>query len=181
MDIALAILFGGSMTNMSMDQSSDTAPISTPPDAALSGSINDLLAAAVAASFPVCRPSSGLRSRIFDQIDNQPAIVTTDRAGRIIGFNNAFTRLCGYTLEEVKGRKPGEFLQGDLTDPADAQAIRTAVANGTAIVQDMVNYHKNGSPYRVRIRITPLLDANDNLTGFTAVECKLGDVEAIAA
>jgi hypothetical protein len=37
----------------------------------------------------------------------------------------------------------------------------------------MVNYHKDGSSYRVRIEIEPLCDEAGDVTGFQAVETKL--------
>jgi PAS domain-containing protein len=45
------------------------------------------------------------------------AVVITDAAGHIVWVNAGFSRLTGYTLEEVVGRRPGGFLQCEASDP----------------------------------------------------------------
>ncbi len=137
---------------------------------------HDTVAESIATMVPLANPPRDLRDRILGSIASCPPIVTTDRQGRIIGLNNAFTALCGYTLEEVKGRKPGEFLQGPLTAHEDIEAIREAVHRGESCCREMVNYHKKGSAYRVRISITPLKGSDGTVHGFSAVEEKLGDL-----
>ena len=75
-----------------------------------------------------------------------------------------FTRLCGYTLEELKGRKPGPMLQGPETDPASAEALHLALQNRKPLVQRMVNYHRSGASYVVEIDLRPVSN------GFIALE-----------
>src|SRR5579862_5530653 len=43
------------------------------------------------------------------------AVIITDALGRIEWVNEGFTRITGYGIAEVLGRKPGSFLQGILT------------------------------------------------------------------
>jgi len=45
-------------------------------------------------------------------------VIISDPEGRIEWVNEAFTRITGYTLQEVQGAKPGSFLQGPETDGA---------------------------------------------------------------
>lgn len=47
-------------------------------------------------------------------------VVVMDREGRIVQFNRVCQQLTGYTAEEVKGRRPWDFLL--LTE--DTQAVR---------------------------------------------------------
>jgi PAS domain-containing protein len=51
-------------------------------------------------------------------------VIITDRERRLVWANEAFTRLTGYELHEVLGRKPGELLQSELTDPATIARMR---------------------------------------------------------
>lgn len=44
-------------------------------------------------------------------------VVIADGEGKITWVNPAFTRITGYELQEVKGKKPGSFLRGPLSDP----------------------------------------------------------------
>lgn len=126
-------------------------------------------------------PSADLKFRVLDEIDAIPARVTTDSEGRITGMNPAFTTLCGYRFPEVVGRKPGHFLQGPLSDPAAVRGLRNAVSQGIPWTTELVNYHKDGSPYWVKISIEPLRDEVGSLTGFLAEERKSDLPPEIAA
>jgi len=101
--------------------------------------------------------------------------VVTDREGRILWINDAFTAMCGYKLPEVIGKKPGHVLQGKLTDRTASENMRRAVRNGYGCVEELINYHKNGDPYWVRITITPVLDHTGQTAQFIALEEKLED------
>jgi hypothetical protein len=81
--------------------------------------------------------------------------------------------MCGFTLNELAGHKPGQVLQGPKTDPAAVQRIRVAVAACRPVRETLVNYHKNGSAYRVDITITPILDDERAPLWFVAQERKL--------
>ena len=110
--------------------------------------------------------------RSFKQLARQlsEAVVLTDTKGCITWTNRAFRRLCGYTLKEVLGRKPGHFLQGKHTNKKTVRALHSAVKNGTAIQVEIVNYHKNGTPYWASVSITPIMGKKDQLEGFVAIE-----------
>ena len=98
------------------------------------------------------------------------AIVFTDPKGRITWLNPAFTRLCGYTLEELRGRKPGPILQGPDTDPESAALLHHALRERHPVTVEIVNYRKDGAPYTVSISLCPLRNRAGRLTGFMAVE-----------
>jgi PAS domain S-box-containing protein len=118
-------------------------------------------------------PSEALRRQVFERIDQEPARVETDLQGRIQAINPAFSGLCGYSFQEVKGRKPGSFLQGPETDAAAIQTLRDAIAALCPVDVSLTNYHKNGSPYKVWISITPKRDEDGKVVGFSAIEKKL--------
>lgn len=98
------------------------------------------------------------------------AVVCANAAGQTIWVNEQFTRLTGYTLEEMVGRTPGSVLQGPNTDPATVVEIRGAIALRMQITREILNYRKDGSPYWIKITISPLFDENDSLTGFISIE-----------
>jgi len=100
---------------------------------------------------------------------NEP-IVMTDRKGCFAWANDSFHRLCGYSRDEMIGQKPGKMLQGEQSDLETVCAMRGAVEQGVGIQVEMVNYHKNGTPYWVSISITPIKGDRDQLEGFLAVE-----------
>lgn len=107
-------------------------------------------------------------SAVAEQLSD--AIVITDTLGRVTWQNPAFTHLCGYTLDETRGRKPGSLLQGPDTDPESVALLRHAIRERLPITVELVNYRKNGEPYTVSIALSPLRNRAGRLTGFMAVE-----------
>lgn len=103
------------------------------------------------------------------------AAVLTDAAGFVQWVNSAFTRICGFTRDELRGRKPGSMLQGKLTDPAAVSRLREAILTGTPCREELINYHKDGHPYWVAIAISPLLGPDGAPRGFMAIESELKD------
>jgi diguanylate cyclase (GGDEF)-like protein/PAS domain S-box-containing protein len=98
------------------------------------------------------------------------AAILTDREGRTQWVNAAFTRLTGYTLEEMAGRKPGELLQGPDTNRAEVARVSAAIRAGEAVEAELLNYHRDGTPYWIAVVISPVRNAAGELTGFVAIE-----------
>lgn len=136
--------------------------------------LQDILANLSLSVTSIQRPADHVRERLLSRIETQPARVTTDREGRIETINPAFTRLCGYRFEELRGRKPGHLLQGPATDPASVETLRQAVRAGVGCEVEMINYHRDGSPYRVHIVVEPRRDeTTGEVIGFRATEREL--------
>lgn len=126
-------------------------------------------------------PSSGLKGRILGLLKDHPqqsmadSCVVTDPEGLVRWINPAFTMMCGYTLDEVRGKKPGGLLQGEKTDREAARRMSQAVHEGRPCHEEIVNYRKNGSPYWVDIIITPILDDDGHPLWLAARERELFD------
>ncbi len=102
-------------------------------------------------------------------------VVITDAERRIVWANDAFTRLSGYTLEEVAGSRPAHFLHSGLTDPATLAHIRERLDQQQPVRAEILNQAKNDRTYWVDVDIQPLHDDNGVLTGFIAVETDITD------
>jgi PAS domain S-box-containing protein len=133
--------------------------------------------AMVAESGSGAAPPAKLKARLLDSISAQPAaatlpvaVVVTDAAGITQWINPAFTTMCGYTLDELKGRKPGHFLQGPDTDRAALARIRVAMQAHQPCRETLVNYHKNGTRYTADIAIAPVLNDDAQPVWFVAQE-----------
>ncbi len=98
------------------------------------------------------------------------AVVLADVDWRIEWVNDGFTRLTGYTLPEVRGRKPEEFLSGPETDPTVLEEIRRACEADRSYSGEVLNYTKDGAPRRVELEIQPLLDEAGRKTGYMAMQ-----------
>ncbi|SFK88303.1 EAL domain-containing protein [Methylocapsa palsarum] len=117
-----------------------------------------------------------LRDAFFSQIAetaNDIIIVTTadlETPGpQIVYVNGAFTRLTGYTADEVIGRSP-RILQGPGTSRLTLDSIHAALRSGLPVREKVLNYAKDGARYWLDMRIVPLLNAKGEITHFAAIE-----------
>jgi PAS domain S-box-containing protein len=130
---------------------------------------------------PSLVPPPALKTRLLGALEALPpeaapeGRVVTDAAGCVEWVNSGFTSLCGYSLSELKGRKPGQLLQGPDTDRAEVERIRAALRTRVACEATLVNYHKDGTRYRVGIRLAPILDDDNQPVWFVAREHKISE------
>jgi PAS domain S-box-containing protein len=83
--------------------------------------------------------------------------------------NPAFEALCGYRLDELRGRSPASLLHGKDTDPETIVRIRTNLARREVAVAEILNYARSGRAYWVKLHITPILDARGEAVRYIAV------------
>ena len=125
--------------------------------------------------------SSGLKTRISGQIADRAqhhspeGMVVSGADGLVQWVNPAFSAMCGYTLEELRGKNLGPILQGAGTDRAAADRMRQAVHAYRPCRETILNYHKNGTPYWVEVAITPILDEAGEPLWLVARERELTD------
>jgi len=98
------------------------------------------------------------------------AVIITDAAGYITWVNGGFLGISEFTREEVIGKKPGEILQGERTDPVTIQQMSNAIQAGQSFEVEIVNYSKSGRFYWVHIKADPFFDEANVLQGFIAIE-----------
>lgn len=98
------------------------------------------------------------------------SIVLTDARRKVVWVNAGFTRLTGYTLEDVIGKTPGSVLQGPETDPATVQFMRQKLTNGEGLKVEIVNYSKTGRKYWLASEIQPIHDDAGRIINFMAIQ-----------
>ena len=96
-------------------------------------------------------------------------IVITDPAGLVEWVNPAFTVLTGYTLDEVRGRRP-PFLTSNFHPPAVYRQIETAMRAGQVWNGEIYSRRKDGSVALEEITLTPVRDREGRVTRFVAVK-----------
>ena len=102
-------------------------------------------------------------------------VLITDLDGAIEWVNDAFVRTTGYPLQEAKGRRPGELLQGPDTDPATVEVMRSAVRDGRGFATEVLNYASSGREYWMHIEAHPVRDERGTLTRYIAIETDVTD------
>ncbi len=109
------------------------------------------------------------------------AVIISNGAGLIEWVNEGFTTVTEYTLEEVIGKKPGTFLQGEKTDQAQVQLFRENLLTKKSFYQELYNYSKSGRGYWLGINITPILNENGEIMQFIAIESDITERKEIDA
>lgn len=97
-------------------------------------------------------------------------VVVTDASGCVIWVNPGFTALTGYSLDEMLGKKPGDVLQGEKSDPESQRQMGEAVAKGRGFDIDIVNYKKNGQPYWNNVVVIPIRSVDGEVEFFLSLQ-----------
>jgi PAS domain S-box-containing protein len=109
-----------------------------------------------------------LNNRFLENTES--ILVVTDKQRRIEWVNASFTRISGYTQEEVVGKKPSVFLQGAGTDPSVVKYMHDKLEAGESFECELLNYTKSGKPYWVHFRCEPLRNAHGEIEKYFAIE-----------
>ena len=98
------------------------------------------------------------------------AVVLADTDWRIEWVNESFTNYFGYTLDEVKGKRPSEVIGGPDTDPAVIAALAADCDTGRPFKGELLHHTKDGRPIWVELDVQPLRDDDRVITGYLAVQ-----------
>lgn len=113
---------------------------------------------------------------VLESISHSPiATVVSDphqADNPIIAANQAFYDLTGYDQEEVIGRNC-RFLRGADTETSQTEKLRDAIAAKRPTLAELVNYRKDGSPFRNAVMIAPLFDPQGNLELFVGSQIEV--------
>lgn len=116
-----------------------------------------------------------LLSLVANETDN--SVVITDPEGRIEYVNAGFSKLTGYSFEEVRGRKPGDFLQGTHTDRATVEKIRENLKSRKPFYAEILNYNKAGEPYWISLAINPVFGERGQLERFVSIQANINETK----
>lgn len=117
------------------------------------------------------------RLRLFEKAINNSsdAIIITeaeplDEPGpRIIFVNEAFTKMTGYTAEEVIGQTP-RILQGTGSDKSELRELGKKLRNWESSEITVMNYTKQGKPFWVNLAVSPVADQKGWYTHWVSVQ-----------
>jgi PAS domain S-box-containing protein len=97
----------------------------------------------------------------------------------IVECNDAFMALTGYSRDEIIGRNC-RFLAGLDTEPWLTEALRAGIRNRQPVMAEILNYRKDGSPFRNALMIAPIFDASGDLEYFLGSQMEVADEVAKA-
>lgn len=100
----------------------------------------------------------------------------------IIECNAAFERLTGYRKDEIIGRNC-RFLTGKDTEPHLSQILRDGISRMQPVMVEILNYKKDGTPFRNAVMIAPIFDAEGEIEYYLGSQIEVvdpdgGDVQA---
>lgn len=102
-------------------------------------------------------------------MEKERVIVVTDSHLNIVHATHNIYGMNGYTADEVLGQKPKMF-QGEGTSKKTIALISKAIKNKTPFEATILNYHKNGSPYKCWIQGEPVFNKMGEVVNFIAYE-----------
>ena len=122
-----------------------------------------------------------LLSLVANETDN--SVVITGPEGLIEYVNPGFTRLTGYDMDQVMGKKPGDILQGEHTSRETVARIRERINAQEPFYEEILNYSASGEPYWISLSINPVFDKGGKLSKFISVQANITEtkLEALAS
>jgi len=101
-------------------------------------------------------------------------IFITDRSGRIVWVNPAFSSLTGYDAADAIGRNP-RFLKSGQHPRRFYQEMWDTILNGHVWHGEVVNKRKDGSLFTEEQTVTPVYGASGQVTHFIAIQQDVTD------
>lgn len=98
----------------------------------------------------------------------------------IVECNAAFEALTGYERDEIIGRNC-RFLRGPGTEPDLTEELRLGIREGRPVLVEIINYKKDGTPFRNAVMVAPIFDAQGELEYFLGSQVdvsKAADLDA---
>jgi PAS domain S-box-containing protein len=90
----------------------------------------------------------------------------------IVACNQAFIDLTGYSSDEIIGRNC-RFLRGPGTEANLSEQLRAGIAAKVPVMVEILNYKKDGTPFRNAVMIAPIFDAEGELEYFLGSQVEL--------
>ena len=102
-------------------------------------------------------------------IENSPvaAVISDPRRpdNPIVECNDAFIALTGYNRDEIVGRNC-RFLSGADTEPWLTERLRTGIRRKQPVMVEILNYKKDGTPFRNAVMVAPIFGEAGELEYF---------------
>ena len=92
----------------------------------------------------------------------------------IVECNEAFVALTGYRSDEIIGHNC-RFLTGGGTEPWLIEMLRNGIRRRQPVMVEILNYKKDGTPFRNAVMVAPIFDANGELEYFLGSQVEIAE------
>ncbi|MBI3510682.1 MAG: PAS domain S-box protein [Bacteroidetes bacterium] len=108
------------------------------------------------------------------------SVLITDSNGNIEWVNEGFTKLTGYTLEEIRNTH-GELLRkgSDTGLTGNSEFFENLITNKKPVVYESKNYTKTGNEYWVITTLTPVIGKDGKLERIIAIDSDITERKRI--
>ena len=124
----------------------------------------------------VTDPTNTPKNRFVALVTDSPiaSVISDPRLpdNPIVACNSAFCELTGYSLGEVLGRNC-RFLSGPGTEPWLSEEIKRGVREHRPVLVEILNYKRNGQPFRNAVLVAPIYDEHDKLLYFLGSQIEI--------
>lgn len=96
-------------------------------------------------------------------------VVINDRNGKVEWVNNAFEKITGYSISDVKGNHLGDTLKGELTDVSIIERSRELSRNKQSFEVDLLAYRKDGQPLWISVINSVILNSTGEVDKYIEV------------
>jgi PAS domain S-box-containing protein len=113
---------------------------------------------------------------LMSMIENSPvaAVISDPRQpdNPIVECNAAFVALTGYSRDEIIGRNC-RFLSGEKTEAWLTEKLRSGIRRRQPTMVEILNYKKDGTPFRNAVMVAPIFDDAGELEYFLGSQVEL--------
>ncbi len=92
----------------------------------------------------------------------------------IVECNDAFVALTGYRSDEIIGHNC-RFLSGAGTEPWLTEMLRNGIRRRQPVMVEILNYKKDGTPFRNAVMVAPIFDASGELEYFLGSQVEIAE------
>lgn len=115
---------------------------------------------------------------LSSMIANSPiaAVISNPRLpdNPIVECNDAFVALTGYRSDEIIGHNC-RFLTGADTEPWLIETLRTGIRRRQPVMVEILNYKRDGTPFRNAVMVAPIFDDEGELAYFLGSQVEIAE------
>ncbi|MCK4664268.1 MAG: SpoIIE family protein phosphatase [Bacteroidales bacterium] len=113
-------------------------------------------------------------SIVASETDN--AVLILDADGKIEWINEGFTRIIGYTLDEIWAIKGHDFIKTS-SNPNIKKEFNKCKEQKTSVIYSTKNYTKDNREIWTQTTLTPILNKDNNIIKFIAIDTDITKIK----